>query len=446
MAAGNRGLPDRGKGAGGRRLRVLAPWVALAAVIAGTAAAWPWLQATRYLNSARAALARGELRLALRRLRAAQRWQPRRPEVQYLLAVANRRAGRLDVFAVHLAKARELGWSESDLQRQEWLATAQTGDVPAVLDQVMSVIDQGAPDDVAEEIYEAIAKGHMSVYRLRDAWICLDVWLQWRPDAPQARLMRASIYEQLGDLKSAAADYRAVLQQYPADREARMRLGHVLLDDKEFEAARAEYEAWLAVDPADGEAMVYLAQCERAMGLAERAAEHVDRALELDPPPRAKALALGEKGRILLDQGKVEEAVQTLYEAVEMAPMEPGLHFALGTALARAGRTEAARYHHQRMREIRLEFGRMTEITRRLLREPFNAELRCEAGEILMRQGLKREGADWLRTALRCNPRHAKAHALMAEFCAEQGDMTLAGEHRLLAAQSATSLPASKSQ
>ncbi len=64
-----------------------------------------------------------------------------------------------------------------------------------------------------------------------------------------------------------------------------------------------------------------------------------------------------------------------------------------------------------------------------------HADLRCEAGSIFIAQGLRKEGADWLLTALRCDPSHRKTHELLAQYHAEAGNQSLAAHHRLMAAQ-----------
>ena len=52
-----------------------------------------------------------------------------------------------------------------------------------------------------------------------------------------------------------------------------------------------------------------------------------------------------------------------------------------------------------------------------------------------MEQGMTREGLDWLRTALRCDPRHRPTHQRLAAYYTEIGDQPQAAHHRLLAAQ-----------
>jgi Tfp pilus assembly protein PilF len=420
-------------------------WGAVLGVVAtGAALLWPWARATAYLTDARRALSVGDPETALRSLGMACRLQPDRAGVQYLLAVAKRRSGRLDEFAPHLQRAAELGWPKEDVQRQAWLAAAQRGDLVDVQHELLAAVQSEATNEVAEEIYEAFAKGSLCTYRLHDAQMCVDIWLQWRPDAPQGRIMRACVHEQYGDYEQAWQEYRAVLSQRPDHREARVRLGQALMIKKRYDEAHAEFQARLAVAPDDVDALLGAAQCARHLGHADEARNRLQTALPLTVTPHQRGSTLRELGRLLLDEGKTSESLQLLTQAVAILPGDAQAHYALGTALARVGRRDEAQYHHARMQHLREQFDRMTEITRRLTAEPANADLRCDAGAILMDAGLKKEGADWLLTALKCDPSHRRSHELLAEYYAESGNQSLAARHRLLAAQAPPPNPKSQ--
>lgn len=375
---------------------------------------WPWVRATGHLNAARRALSRGDATGALKSLAAAEEIQPERAEVQYWLAVAHRRQGQLDRCELHLGRASQLGWPDEDVQRQRWLVRAQTGDVTRVERPLMEIIHRGASDDVAEEIYEAVARGHLASFRLRHAWSSLDLWLQWRPDAPQARLLRADIYQRLGQLTPAANDYEAVLEQVPEHREARIRLGQLLLRRGQAEEAQRQFRTCLAAAPEDVDALLGLAQCERRLGAAAEARGHVEAAWGRDLTPQQRAALLVERGHLALGDGKPGQAVDALMEAVRLTPADISLHYALAGALAAAGEPELAKYHADRVLHVRSQFERMTELTRRVIESPDDADLRCEAGSILIEQGLESEGAGWLLSALKCDPDHRRAQRLLA--------------------------------
>ena len=394
---------------------------------------WPRLRSTRRMDAARRALSEGDAVRALKLLEDVGTTADDRAEAHYLWAVANRRAGRMAQFEWHLRRATELDWPKEDIQRQKWLAVAQTGNVQAVERQLMDSINRGASDEAAEEIYEAMAKGHLAAYRLRDAWKCLDYWLRWRPDAPQARLLRAGIYERIDERTSAAEDYRVVLTRLPNNREAHVKLAQLLLLERgRVEEAREHFRKCLTLFPNDTEMLLGVAQCERRFGNVVEARRHIQTVLALETTRPKRALALAEQGRLLLSEGKGTEAVDALTEAAELQPAESNIHYTLARALKAAGEHDRAKHHAELVEHIRLQQDRMTEITKRVTDSPDDADLRYEAGSILVDLGLKRESVGWLLSAVKCDPNHRKAHQLLSEYCEETGDQQLAARLNLL--------------
>jgi Tfp pilus assembly protein PilF len=62
---------------------------------------------------------------------------------------------------------------------------------------------------------------------------------------------------------------------------------------------------------------------------------------------------------------------------------------------------------------------------------PENADLRWEAGRILMDQGMLTEGAAWMSTALIYDPDHKATHESLAEYYETiRPDEALARQHR----------------
>jgi len=386
------------------------------------------------LCDARRSLQRGDPAAALEPLQRAEQIQPNRADVQYLLAVANRRVGRLEVFRGHLLRARNLGSGADDVQRQEWLASAQSGNVEEVGGQLQALIDSGVPDDVAEEIYEALIRGHLAAIRFREAWLGLELWIQWRPQAPQARLMRASLYEEMGDLTSAMGDYRAAVEQIPRSTSARIHLAQGLLSQGQIEGAQEQLDACLALNPNDADALAGEARCARARHEDDQARAWMDAALAQDVPGKKRADFLSELGQWQLDDGKAVQAVNTLAQAAALAPAEAPIHHRLASALARAGQPQRAKEHEDRAQQLRGKQDRLITIRRMILDKPGDAELRYEAGTILLGEGFLSDGLAWLSAALVCDPHHRKTHQRLADYYAQAGNPQLAAHHRLLAA------------
>jgi predicted Zn-dependent protease len=144
-----------------------------------------------------------------------------------------------------------------------------------------------------------------------------------------------------------------------------------------------------------------------------------------------------ELGEILLYGRHYEQAVDCLTRARESDPTNRLVYHTLATAYARLGKVELAEGAKRRGDEIHKRAARMEKVTMSLLSEPGNPDLRYEAGTILIAEGLKKEGAAWLHTALDCDSGHKKTHRALAEYYADIGDTAAAARHRKLAGEDA---------
>ena len=109
-------------------------------------------------------------------------------EIAYWLAVAHRRAGHISVFQDSLKQALDLGYPEDELQRQYLLMQIQSGAVSSDLEQAAEKLVEAAEkysgprvDLYIDEFYEARARGYLANYRLFDADVTLDHWVEARP-------------------------------------------------------------------------------------------------------------------------------------------------------------------------------------------------------------------------------------------------------------------------
>src|SRR5262245_35953866 len=132
------------------------------------------------IRAARQALSEGHPALAVAILRKAESRGPERPETLFLLGRALRRTGALKEALSYLDKAAAAAWPEDEIRLQRQLLAAQTGAFASAGDFMEEVLARNVSDDIAEEIYEARARGYYSSFRLGDALLCLEYWLKWR--------------------------------------------------------------------------------------------------------------------------------------------------------------------------------------------------------------------------------------------------------------------------
>lgn len=374
------------------------------AVVAGPRGWIAW-----QVSAARQELASGRPQAAAERMQRLVQFFPASSAAQYRLAVAQRRAGHLDQVGPSLKTAQKLGWEKQDIERQTLLLIAQSGEIDAVETRLKSIMARGASDEAAEEIYEALAIGYLKTYRLKDAWECLNFWSEWQPKAIFPRVWRADICRRIDNPTAEEEEYREILAIDPRRLETRCRLAEVLKDSNRIEEAAKEFEACLKQDSQRPEVLIGLAECRRRMGTDADVLGLLEQALALNLNSAQRCAALTQWGQIDADAGRWTDAVRRLEEAARLAPYEPSTLFSLSQAYSSAGEQQKSLDVLERSKHVRDQKNRIEEIVRSLVDQPGSADLRYEAGKIMMDLGMKDDGAAWLRTALVMQPDHKAA-------------------------------------
>lgn len=396
----------------GRCFRVLAGALVVGVLLA--AAGWRWAYFAWQVRTAQQALTAGELPRALEALNSAERLRPGQAEVLFLLARAHRRAGDLEEVPDLLARAEQAGWPSEDLRNQRYLAMVQSGAFHQAEPYLRDVLRRGCEDELAYEIYEAIAKGYLSTYRFQDALLCLDFFIKWRPDVVEPRLWRADVWKRLHRWEQARDEYRALLAVDPDHADGRAGLGDCLVNLNQIDRALREYERSLQLAPGRPDALLGAASCRRKLGELDRAEKDFRNLLESRLNNHERGEVLLQLGQTALDRRDVPGAIGWLEKAVEIDAYNSSIRHALGTAYARAGKTRDAEREFDRSKQYRTSMSRFAAITQQLYDDPRNADLRWEAGMILMELGQPREGAAWMSTALVFDPQHARTLETLA--------------------------------
>lgn len=413
------------------RLRTVAVAAGILVVLIG---AWPATRQAVYsydLSQAREAIDQFQFLAAQRALEHAISWQPRRPEAHYLLATVQRRTGRLDKVEAGLVKAGQLGWPKIDLERQRLLMRAQLGRFNEVESQLKALMQQqGIDDQTAVQVYEALANGYWINHRIEDSMQALNFWIQWRPRDIDPRILRADLYSEFNDPVSAEKEYREILSFAPDHLLSREMLGRLLLSRGHVDEATEQFRYCLTRGHQRPAVITGLAECEFRSSRAEQAEQELARLdlAKLDPEARAKALKL--RADVQRFQGKHAEAAKSLEEAVADWPHDGGIQQALAQVYVTLGKRELAEKHLQLSKEISARAERFLELKRRVVREPNNAELRFEIGQILLAQDLLDDAANWWRSAVRCDWTHQPSQEALAEYYRIKGKPELESRFR----------------
>lgn len=157
-----------------------------------------------------------------------------------------------------------------------------------------------------------------------------------------------------------------------------------------------------------------LANAYFADGKLQIALQEVDRALALEP---RRADALGLRGLVLQQLGEPASAIASLQQALRYAPDDPALLNNTGWVLCESGQAARSLEYFDRA------------LAQRQYASPAKAAM--NAGLCSVKLGERGKAAAYFRRALQAEPGLVAAHAKLARFAFEEGDLRGARAHLL---------------
>jgi tetratricopeptide (TPR) repeat protein len=149
------------------------------------------------------------------------------------------------------------------------------------------------------------------------------------PGLPQARMLRALVYGELGQDDKKKQDLQEALTAEPANPSLLKWRASVYMEDEDYKDARKDLEvARLFAD--DAETEMYLGVAQYNMGSIDSAFQSLDKAIQLDAT-YLPAYMYG--GSFSLDQDKYEQAIKYLDLAGRLDPKNTTVYFYKGIAL-----------------------------------------------------------------------------------------------------------------
>lgn len=405
------------------------PWRVLGVLAllgVGAALAAPHLRAWYHLRAGRAALERCRNPEALAHVQACLRVWPSSTTAHLL---ASRAARRLDDFAeaeYHLREYQRLKGGTADEIAFEWaLLHAAGGD----LGEVEPFLLDRARGPQAALVWEALAQGCTTVYRIRAALACLDHWLKLEPDNIRALTLRGDIWWQTRSLLKASWEYARVVALDPEQEEVRWRLARCYLENGQYADALSHLEFVAGRRPGDPDVLSRIARCQNMLGKTKQARQTLEAVLKEHPE---HAQALRARGQMALMDGDAASAARWLRDAVRAAPQDYEANWSLYQALKLLpGKEVAAKEQAARAEQVKEQTEKLTELTTRKMSErPHDPAVHCELGTLLIRMGHKEVGHRWLLSALKEDPGYRPAHAALADYYQARGEAEQAAEHR----------------
>lgn len=216
--------------------------------------------------------------------------------------------------------------------------------------------------------------------------------------------------KRLGDRAAAEKHYRLAIEREPELLPAHNNLGLLLLEKGDLEQARTELGTYLANRQDDSAAHFNYGLVLEEMGRTEEAAYHYQTAAALDPKDPSPQIGLGD---LALYKKAHANALAHYRKARTLAPDLLEVLVKEGQALLALGRIEEA-----------------TEVLSPLTANTdAGPELLVITGILLAQAGAEDLAVEHYRAALRADEKSARAHLLLANALARQGQFADAADH-----------------
>lgn len=335
------------------------------------------------------------------------------------------------------------------------LTAEQSFDLRRAMDQARALMDSGKSDQALLLLEKVLTTAPMTAEIADARFLQIEAWFRAlpprvndaqaaplheaidrliefapaHPDAPEALLRKAQLYERQGDALAARGVLRNLLTDYPNAENLDhilLTLGKIELDHSEFEAARNLFQQLLSDYPSTplvhqarlllGDALAGLGDLATAQGLylqVGRAQTATDLGAE----------AFERLGKLAYDAGAFNAAIRELEQRLATATTVSGndrIYLLLARVYRATGRLNDAR---NTLNEL-LDFFPESEVT---------PDAYVELTQVLNMLGMGREAARLAAQTVNRFPEHPGALKNQAEFLVQAGDPLQAGETLLAA-------------
>jgi arylsulfatase A-like enzyme/cytochrome c-type biogenesis protein CcmH/NrfG len=223
----------------------------------------------------------------------------------------------------------------------------------------------------------------------------LESALRDEPKMPQARLMLATCYTELGRRREARTLFDQLLKDDPQNVQGLVGLANILLDEGKSDDVVTLCRRTLSLDERNSQAYALLGDVYIDRHEPSKALPYLEKAVEIQPKLTQNRLNLAA---CLLEAKQLGRAETTLGEIVRDTPRFPGAQFNLGVLLEERGRLQEARAAY----------------AAELATYPDHFKARFSLGKVLSRMGDWAGSNEQMREAIRLAPKRPEGYLFLA--------------------------------
>jgi Flp pilus assembly protein TadD len=259
--------------------------------------------------------------------------------------------------------------------------------------------------NVRKQKYLESGKRYSADAKYREAAIQFSNALKIDKTYPDAHYELAQAYEHLGEFSQAYSELARTVELQPANYQARIDLGKLLLAEGSTDRAQAQADAVMAAEPDNPDVHALLSGIAARQGHSDRALTEIQRALQLDPNRAAfhDDLAILQSG----DPGNSARVEEELKKSIALDPKSVTPKLLLAAFYVKNSRWQEA---EQACREA------MTD-------EPKNLAARTTLAEVFFKQNATAKAEDVLRQTSQDLSDNPQGVRVLADYYASSGQM-----------------------
>jgi arylsulfatase A-like enzyme/tetratricopeptide (TPR) repeat protein len=281
------------------------------------------------------------------------------------------------------------------------LGPAPAAGTPSLADPKDKLAVFAAVQEAGEKV---VRDDHASAARL------LESALAQEPEMPQARLLLATAYSEMGRPEEARAEFDRVLRHDGRNVPALVGLANLLQGQGRTDDVMALARQTLALDDRNTQALTLLGEAHVERGAPREALPWFERALAVQPKLTQNRLNVAA---CLVDLRRYADAEAALQDILRESPRFPLARFNLGLLYEEQGRTEEARAAY----------------TAEVRDHPRGFKARFNLGNLLLRAGDLEGAEEQMRAVVEVAPDRAEGHLFLARVLLRRGALAEVEAH-----------------